>query len=322
MSGCATRGSTSADSVYRPRHPFAWAVLYGIALVGFAVFVLLDTFLFPHVQTAVVAIATGTAASDDATTATASTPNASTAAPTVTDTSYADENIQITISTLRVDDTDVYVADVQVSSVAYLKTALAQDTFGRNIKQATSDMAEAHDAILAINGDYYGFRDDGFVVRNGVLYRDTVSSGTDALVVGGDGTLSAIGEDAASAASLASAGYWQVLSFGPVLVDDGQLAVDENDEVDKSMTSNPRTAIGMVRPLHYVLVVSDGRTSESEGLTLYQLAQVMQDAGCTFAYNLDGGGSSTMWFNGSVVNNPTDGHSSGERTVSDIVYIG
>lgn len=261
-------------------------MLYGVALVGFAVFVLLDTFVLPHAQTAVVAtavgttVSTGTVASDDVTTATASTSNASTTTPTVTDTSYADENIQITISTLRVDDTDVYVADVQVSSVAYLKTALAQDTFGRNIKQATSDMAEAHDAILAINGDYYGFRDDGFVVRNGVLYRDTVSSGTDALVVGEDGTLSAIGEDATSAASLACAGYWQVLSFGPVLVDDGQLAVDENDEVDKSMTSNPRTAIGMVNPLHYVLVVSDGRTSESEGLTLYQLAQVMQDAGC------------------------------------------
>lgn len=75
-------------------------------------------------------------------------------------------------------------------------------------------------------------------------------------------------------------------------------------------------------PLHYVFVVSDGRTAQSAGLSLLQLAQVMQDYGCTVAYNLDGGGSSTMVFNGEIINNPTDGRSYGERKVSDIIYIG
>ena len=71
-----------------------------------------------------------------------------------------------------------------------------------------------------------------------------------------------------------------------------------------------------------MMVVSDGRTEESEGLTLYELAQVMEELGCKTAYNLDGGGSSTMWFMGRVVNCPTDGKKSGERRISDIVYIG
>ena len=71
-----------------------------------------------------------------------------------------------------------------------------------------------------------------------------------------------------------------------------------------------------------MLVVSDGRTSESEGLSLYQLATLMKDYGCEIAYNLDGGGSSTMWFNGQVINKPTSGRSIEEREVSDIVYIG
>jgi exopolysaccharide biosynthesis protein len=71
-----------------------------------------------------------------------------------------------------------------------------------------------------------------------------------------------------------------------------------NSEVDQSMTSNPRTAIGIIDNLHYVFVVSDGRTSQSAGLTLYELANIMKDLGCTTAYNLDGGGSSTMYFNG------------------------
>jgi exopolysaccharide biosynthesis protein len=230
--------------------------------------------------------------------------------------------MQITLSTIRENDTDIYVVDVQVSSVAYLKTAFAQNAFGRNLKDTTSDIAEANDAILAINGDYYGFRDAGYVLRNGVLYRDTVNSDTDALVVGSDGSLYAASESSASAQSLADNGAWQILSFGPVLVQDGQVAVDTNTEVGQAKTSNPRTAIGMISPLHYVIVVSDGRTSASAGLSLYELAQVFQEQGCTFAYNLDGGGSSTLWFNGQVINNPTDGRSGGEREVSDIVYFG
>ena len=236
--------------------------------------------------------------------------------------SYSDENLQVTVSKVRAYDTDIYVADVQVSSAEYLKTALAQNAFGRNLKDTTSDMAEAAGAVLAVNGDYYGFRDDGYVVRNGVLYRDTAAAGTDALVVNGDGSMASASQDSATAQQLVDVGAWQVLSFGPTLVQDGQLAVAAGDEVDQSMGSNPRTAIGMVAPLHYVVVVSDGRTGDDAGLSLYQLAQVMKDNGATYAYNLDGGGSTTMWFQGQVLNDPTSGNRSGEREVSDIVYFG
>jgi exopolysaccharide biosynthesis protein len=70
-------------------------------------------------------------------------------------------------------------------------------------------------------------------------------------------------------------------------------------------------------------VVSDGRTDESQGLTLQELAQFMQKLGVKTAYNLDGGGSSTMYYNKEVVNNPTtSGRNISERKVSDIVYIG
>ena len=71
------------------------------------------------------------------------------------------------------------------------------------------------------------------------------------------------------------------------------------------------------------MVVSDGRTTESPGLTLYELACFMKELGVVTAYNLDGGGSSTMYYDGSVVNNPTtNGKKISEREVSDIVYIG
>ena len=114
-----------------------------------------------------------------------------------------------------------------------------------------------------------------------------------------------------------------IFSFGPALVMDGEVSVADGDEVARSMTSNPRTAIGQIGSLHYAFVVTDGRTEESAGLSLVQLADLMLDIGCETAYNLDGGGSSTMVFQGEVVNNPTtNGRTITEREVSDIVYIG
>jgi len=98
--------------------------------------------------------------------------------------------------------------------------------------------------------------------------------------------------------------------------------VTADSEVSQAMGSNPRTAIGMIDPLHYIVVVSGGRTGDNAGLTLYQLAQVCIDNGATYAYNLDGGGSSTIWFQGQVLNDPSSGNRDGEREVSDIVYFG
>ena len=106
-------------------------------------------------------------------------------------------------------------------------------------------------------------------------------------------------------------------------MENGEITVNEDSEVGHAMNSNPRTAIGYITPLHYVMVVSDGRTSESAGLSLLQLASFLKELGCETAYNLDGGGSTTMYFNGEIINNPTtNGHNESERKVSDIVYIG
>ncbi len=127
--------------------------------------------------------------------------------------------------------------------------------------------------------------------------------------------------DEVSAEELLQAGVWQAFSFGPGLLQDGEYLVDQNDEVGRAMASNPRTAIGMIDSNHYVFVVSDGRTDESRGLSLYELAGFMEGLGVKTAYNLDGGGSSTMVYEGQIVNTPANGRHSNERSVSDIVYI-
>ena len=235
---------------------------------------------------------------------------------------YSDSKSKITVTQYRAYDSNIYVADVEVTDGTSILSAFANNTYGRNITDTTSDMAEENNAVLAINGDYYGARQSGYVIRNGVVYRSQGSNGED-MVISKDGTLSFISESDTTTDSLIQKQAWQVLSFGPVLVENGQVAVSENDEVGMAMASNPRTAIGTVAKNHYLFVVSDGRTSESAGLSLYELANFMKSLGATNVYNLDGGGSSTMAFQGEVVNNPTtNGNKISERAVSDILYIG
>lgn len=235
---------------------------------------------------------------------------------------YSDSKSKITVTQYRAYDSNIYVADVEVTDGTSILSAFANNTYGRNIIDTTSDMAEENNAVLAINGDYYGARQSGYVIRNGVVYRNQGSNGED-MVISKDGTLSFISESDTTTDSLIQKQAWQVLSFGPVLVENGQIAVTENDEVGMALASNPRTAIGTVAKNHYLFVVSDGRTSESAGLSLYELANFMKSLGAKNVYNLDGGGSSTMVFQGEVVNNPTtNGNKISERAVSDILYIG
>ncbi|WP_353853138.1 phosphodiester glycosidase family protein [Dehalobacter restrictus] len=305
--------------------PYRWAAVLAVLLTFSFVFVLLDTFVIPKNVTEVKqreAAEQQNISSEQQSAAEGPSESGSETEAAVTDHSYQDKNIKITIDTVQAYDTTFYVADIQLSDASYLKTALAEDSFGRNLKETTSDMAEEHQAIFAINGDYYGFRNNGYVLRNGVLYRDTArEAGNDeALVIDDVGNFSIINENAVSADSLTNT--WQVLSFGPALIENGEIAVESTSEVSQSKNSNPRTAIGQVSSLHYIVIVSDGRTEESAGLSLLELAQEFAERGCTIAYNLDGGGSSTMYFNGEIVNHPTDGRRSQQREVSDIVYIG
>ncbi len=319
-------------------------LLWALLLFGFTAYAALDTFVIEHTYTVVeeaapsaqvsepypsqepaveaapTAIAEPVSATDAAPEATASP--AATTVPVSTENSYADGNVSITIQEIRVYDSTVYVADVVLSSPEYLQTAFANSVYGRNVTAKTSSIARNANAILAVNGDYYGARQSGYVIRNGVLYRDKANKSAEDLVIYQDGTFGLVNESQITAQALLDSGAWNVLSFGPALLIDGEIAVDAKDEVGRAKASNPRTAIGIVDDLHYLFVVSDGRTNSSEGLSLKELAQVLQDLGAKTAYNLDGGGSSTMVFQGRVVNNPTtNGKRITERSVSDIVCI-
>lgn len=295
-------------------------ILSALFLLSFSVYALLDTFLIPRVYASAESPAAAAELSS------LSQPLACTVGkeeqtPEVTENSYDDGTLHVEISSYRVEDTTAYVADIYTDDPTALLAAFAQNSYGRNITAVSSDTAEQVGAVLAVNGDNYGSREKGYVIRNGVLYREDPASNQEDLVIWSDGSFSIIRESELSARELLENGAWQVFSFGPGLLENGQILVDAQDEVDRAKASNPRTALGQVGEGHYVLVVSDGRTDESEGLSLLELAAFLRELGVQTAYNLDGGGSSTMVFLGNVVNQPVGGRGSGQRAVTDIVYV-
>lgn len=285
-----------------------------------------DRFLIAHVEISDVSeYEAAQTASDDAST---ESDTADAASVTLTDTSYSDGDTSVTISkvvTGQGDDTvTYYVADVVLGDATDLRSAFANDQFGENITETTSAIAADNNAILAINGDYYGFRDTGIVIRNGVVYRDEPAR--EGLVFFQDGSVEIYDETTTSAEELLAEGAWNTLSFGPAIVSDGQV-IDGIDEVEIDTNfgnhsiqgAQPRTAVGVIDENHLVFVVVDGRdTGYSRGVTLPELAEIMISLGATTAYNLDGGGSSTMYFAGEVVNQPSNG---GERGTSDVFYV-
>ena len=247
---------------------------------------------------------------------------------TVGDNSYSSSNTSIKIEQVSTgsgnDTITYYVADVKLTNATDLRSAFANNSYGTNIVAKPTTMASKHDAVLAINGDYYGFRSDGILIRNGVIYRD---SGTrDGMAFYSDGRVEVYDETTTKAQTLLDAGVWNTLSFGPALVNNSkvlsgidQVEVDTNVGNHSIQGKQPRTAVGWVETNHLKLVVVDGRNEGySRGVTMTELAQIMADLGCACAYNIDGGGSSAMYFNGSIINQPSNG---GERDTSDILYI-
>ena len=247
----------------------------------------------------------------------------------ITDTSSTSATATIEISTVVTgsgsNQVTTYVADVQLAEGTALRSAFAEDKFGTNIVADTSDIAAGVGAVFAINGDYYGYRDSGIVIRNGVLYRD--DGARTGLAIYADGTMRVYDETTTSGDELLAQGVWNTLSFGPALVDGGEV-VDGIDqvEVDTNFGNHsiqgyqPRTGIGLIDTNHFVFVVVDGRSEGySRGVTMTEFAQIFDDLGAEVAYNLDGGGSSTMVFDGELVNDPLG--KGAERGTSDILYV-
>lgn len=240
---------------------------------------------------------------------------------------HQDENMTISIEQIQEDGLTYFLCDVQLTDVSQFGTAFAGEEFGASAYETVSDIADRHNPVMAINGDFYRFHTEGVIIRNGELYRKrALQSRRHLLVVGKDGTLSAVtdrtGYQSVVADDLMKAGALQSFEFGPLLVKDGEAVTLPSRFYVKTGAGylEPRTAIGQLGDLHYLIIVVEGRRDGySVGCDLPTLQKLFLKHGAQFAFNLDGGGSTTLYFKGDVINMPSSGS---QRRVSDIIMFG
>ncbi len=236
---------------------------------------------------------------------------------------YSSDTVDLKVTQHKQDDFTYYVADIQIKDASQFSYAFSHDAYGRG-NESVSDIADRNGALLAFNGDFCGSNKVGIVIRGGKLYRKQ-NSARHLLIVEADGTMRALtdrsGKQGQVANKLVDEGVLHTFEFGPLLVKDGEaVRMSENFFIRTGRGYvEPRTAIGQLGPLHYLVIVVDGRTpGYSEGCDLPTLQQLFIDRGCDFAFNLDGGGSTTLYLDGRVINHPSSGD---ERSVSDIVQF-
>ena len=229
------------------------------------------------------------------------------------DSSYRSENLSIRINKGEYNGAVYFAADIYVRDMKHFKTAFSSE-YGKFELAKTPDMAKQNQAVLAISGDYYIYRKEGIVIRNGEVYRESLFE--DVCVLYDDGRMETYSPDEFDLEKAVEDGAYQAWSFGPMLLKDGKATDTFLSDVP---SQNPRCVLGYFEPGHYGFLVVDGRQpGYSEGLTLQDLSSLCEQLGYQAAYNMDGGQTAMMVFQGEIVNQPYNGG----RSTSDIIYVG
>lgn len=237
----------------------------------------------------------------------------------LSDTEYVDESISVKIYEGRYADTDYVYAHVKISHPSQLRTAPASMANDKNKRPSFKDkstgrgrlVANAVNAVISINGDYYTKDECKVVLRMGTQVRNRADGLRDLLIIDKDGNFSYLNgpkkDDYAAYYEANKDNMYQVFCFGPVLVENGA-SVITTEYLNKyigSQNNAQRTAICQLGELEYMLVTCYGnQTKGNKGMTIYEFAQVCEmagkelkpDTGCMLAFNLDGGNSTTMNF--------------------------
>ncbi len=256
------------------------------------------------------------------------------------DYSYQSNELRIAVDKIEEDGVTYYVADIWMRNVNCFRTAFSSGKY-KGKREAAEKIAQDNKAVLAVNGDFLG----GLVIRNGILYKKAIVRTTPTpspsptpssipsitptpepiemlrpqratCVLYYNGQM--ITEEYSSFRSNTSMkkGAWQGWQFGPTLVRNGKAAKDV-----KPQGRNPRCILGYYEPGHYCIIMIDGRQKGySIGMNFKEMIELSLKLGLKEAYNLDGGASAIMVFNGKIINSPSG---TGEaRNLPDMVTIG
>ena len=221
-----------------------------------------------------------------------------------------------------------------------LRTIWNDDVKRTKVRKDAAETATKHGVVFATNTDYFTYRVDvdasgratGIVVRNGeLLYNDPYPEkkatnpdyfpNLDMIAFFEDGSMDVFRSHEITAQELLDMGAYDVYSFGPYLMKDGKLsqqAYEANEE------RNPRCALGMVEPGHYVYIMVEGRLNDSHGITCKELAKLMRAKGCQNAINLDGGQTAVLIFMGKQLNRIAsyDGGKTNSRPTCEVMGVG
>ena len=222
-----------------------------------------------------------------------------------------------------------------------LRTTWNDDARRTKVRVDAAETAKKHNIVFATNTDYFTYRVDvkngrntGIVVRNGeILYDDPFPEAKamnpaympnlDMVAFMKDGSLEMYRSHEISAKELVEKGAYDVYSFGPYLMKDGRLS---QQAYDANEAKNPRCALGMVEPGHYVYIMVEGRMEKtrSQGITMKELAKLMRAKGCENAINLDGGQTAVLIFMGQQLNKigSYDGGKTNSRPTCEVMGVG
>lgn len=239
---------------------------------------------------------------------------------------YKTDRVSVGVSHVQNGDVSYFICDIKVKSPTDLHTAFANGKISQ--RAYTSKIAASVGAGFAVNGDFCGFHSSGIIIRERGLYRNKKSSDDwDLCYMNRYGDLITCRNDKQDGKKLVDDGVIQSWCFGPTLVSDYKALTKEQFNTPGLSRSarEPRTAIGQIDELHYIILVVDAQRVKNGagwttvgGMSFSDLAKTFEGLGCKTAYNLDGGGSTTMWLNGKIANKPC---MEGERQVSDIIYL-
>jgi len=236
---------------------------------------------------------------------------------------YEDETAKITITKEWYENAWAYIAHLEFTDYSRLGTAVSNGKY-QNGYETTSNAAKRLGAIFAVNGCYSAPKLNYVVVRDGIIWNRPESTlNLPAIYSKHNGLFSNAWDNSRpeelkgnkTIQELVDAGLMtDSFCFGPPILINGEILAENN--YDRAQ----RTFIGTNgNPGDLWIVVSDGRKNdgESSGLNYYQCGKLLLDKGCTFGICLDGGGSSTMVFQGDVLN----ANGANERAVVDFVYF-
>ena len=245
---------------------------------------------------------------------------------------YKDASLHVLIETDRYLETDIWIARVKIADASQLRSVMA-GRYGTQKVAYVSTMAKRTNAVLAINGDYFGYHNEGVVIRQGHNYRIRLNEDepADVLLIDADGNfrvvLSATKEnftpvyDELGGAFDEGGTIVNSYTFGPAFIVDGQRTRESFSRADdkKGESVAQRMVFAQDGELSYVCICSEGPESDnSNGLTLDQIADYVETLGLQTAYNLDGGGSASVVFNKEKINSLSTRKT---RSVSDSVYF-